>query len=120
MSHHPIPVADHVVPAWAVADSATILSETSGQVPLRLDRAPRWSLLVTNGTAEEITALRVRFQHRTGGAWSPWESITTGLPLAAGATLRVSDTYGQGVAAWLDVEVTADAVGDVALDLMGT
>lgn len=120
MSHHPIPVADQVVPAWAVILGVTVLSATTGRAPLQLARAPRWSLILTNNTAAAITALRVRFRNRADGGWGPWESVSTGLPLAAGASLRVYDLYGTSVAEQLDVEVTAVAAGNVALDLVGT
>lgn len=119
MSHHPIPVADQVVPAWAVILGVTVLSATTGRAPLRLARAPRWSLLVTNSTGGAITGLRLRFRHRAGGAWGPWESVSAGLPLADGAALRLSETYGANACDELDVEVTAAAAGPVALDLVG-
>lgn len=119
MSHHPIPVADQVVPTWAVILGVTVLSATTGRTPLTLARAPRWSLILTNNTAAAITALRVRFRNRADGGWGPWESVSTGLPLAADASLRVYDLYGTSVAEQLDVEVTAAAAGDVALDLVG-
>jgi hypothetical protein len=119
MSHHPIPVADQVVPAWAVILGVTILSATTGRAPLRLARAPRWSLILTNSTGGAITALRLRFRNRSDGAWGPWESVTSGLPLADGAALRVSDAYGANACEQLDVEVTAASAGPVALDLVG-
>jgi hypothetical protein len=69
-------------------------------------------------TTNALSALRVRYRNRTSGTWGPWESITTGLPLSAGNTLRIVDT--DSAAYELDVEATASGgSASVALDLVG-
>lgn len=113
-------VSDHQVSAWAVILGVTVLSATSGHTALRLARAPRWSLILTNSTGGAITAVRLRFRHRATGAWGPWEAVSTGLPLADAGALRLNDTYGSNACDEMDVEVTAAAAGPVALDLVGS
>jgi hypothetical protein len=111
----PLLVSDDRRSGWSVATSATILSDTLS--PLQLAHASRWQLIVTT-TTNALSALRVRYRNRAEGAWGPWESITTGLPLSAGSSLRIVDT--DSAALELDVEATASGgAASVALDLVG-
>ena len=111
----PLLVSDDRRSGWSVATSATVLSDTLS--PLQLAHARCWQLLVTT-TTNALSALRVRYRNRTEGTWGPWESITTGLPLSAGSTLRIVDT--DSAAYELDVEATASGgAASVALDVVG-
>ena len=113
------PVADDRRTAWSVAGSATVLSETLD--PLKLALCRTWQLLVTNGHASQtITALRLRFRNRSGGAWGPWETVTLAAPIAAGVTLRVQSPA-DGECSWeMDVEATASGASTpVSLDVVG-
>lgn len=111
------PIADDRRTSWSVTTTPTILSETASTSPLKLAGARRWTLLVTTAS-QGLSALRLRYRTRASGQWSEWESISTGLPLSAGSTLRISES--DGSAYELDVEATAaSGTATVALDVVG-
>ena len=63
----------------------------------------------TSPSTQTLTALRIRRRLSAAGAWSPWESISTGLPVAAGDSITISEA--DGCEEYVEVEVTGSASG---------
>jgi len=94
------------VPGRAATIAATATVNT-----LALDYAKRWRLIIENTHGSQtLDVLRLRRRTHREGAWSPWVAVTSGLPVAAGATLSVQPD-GDDCAADLDVELTASGAG---------
>ncbi len=90
--------------AATIAASATVNT-------LPLDYAKRWRLVIENTHASQtLTVLRLRRRTHRDGAWSPWASITSGLPVVAGETITVQPDV-DDCSADLDVELTASGAG---------
>jgi hypothetical protein len=87
-----------------IAASATINT-------LPLDHAARWRLTIKNTHGSQtLTACRVRRRTHRAGPWSEWVSVSSGLPVAAGATLTIVPDA-DDCAEDLDVELTASGAG---------
>ena len=76
-----------------------------------------WLLVVKNVSGGDLTTVRLRHRTHSNGPWSPWESVASGLPVAAGATLSIGETS-RRAQAW-EVELTAASAGSVELWLAG-
>ena len=99
--------------AATIAGSATVVSG------IRLHHARRWHLVVKNTHGSQtLTACRIRRYAQDGSTPGPWESITTGLPVAAGASLSIRET--DDCSDTLDLELTASGADTpVTIDLAG-
>ena len=95
----------------------TLAAATPLVTQLKLAHAERYRLTIHNTGANPITALRVRYYALEGDTAGPWESITTDIPLAAGARWTMLED-GQCAYA-LDVELTSTGGTTVALYLGG-
>lgn len=106
--------------ALAIAAGGAAVVLTATQNPLKLAHSRRWHLLIANLGANPITALRIRRRPLSTSSWGPWESITTGVPVAATTgTLSARET--DDASSDLDVEVTCAAgASSVAMYLAGT
>jgi len=77
---HPI---DYTV---SFSTTATLAAATATDVDIPIDGATDWSIVVKNtGGTNAVTALTIAISHAT--LFEAPASITTGIPLAAGATL---------------------------------
>jgi hypothetical protein len=76
-----------------------------------------WHLIVKNESGGDLNAVRVRSRTHEKGPWSPWQSVASGLPIAAGATLSLveRDVPSQAI----EVELTAASTGVASLWLVG-
>jgi hypothetical protein len=82
-----------------------------------LDYALPWHAVVENSSGGDLTAIRVRFRTFEKGPWSPWEVVSSGLPIAAGHTISLAETDRPAQA--IEVEFTAASTGVAVLWLVG-
>lgn len=99
----------------AVATSASPATQV-----LELNYATRWHLILKNASGGNLTAVRARYRTHANGPWTPWESVASGLPVAAGSTLSLSDGVSPArIAQAIEVELTAASSGSVECWLVG-
>lgn len=106
--------------ASLTADTQGLTLATSGtpatQV-LLVQHALPWHLILKNVSGGNVTAVRLRARTHAAGPWTPWESVSTGLPIAAGDTLSLVERDLRAQA--IEVEVTAASAGSVEFWLAG-
>lgn len=77
-----------------------------------------WTLILKNVTGSgDLSTVRLRHRTHEAGPWSPWESVSTGLPVAAGSTLSIAENS-RRAQAW-EIELTAASAGSVELWMAG-
>lgn len=76
-----------------------------------------WHLIVQNEAGGDVTTVRLRSRTHEKGPWSPWQSVTSGLPIAAGAPLSIAERDIPSQA--IEVELTAASAGVASLWLVG-
>lgn len=79
--------------------------------------APRWCFTLSP-TGATVTAVRFRRRPHSGAPWTPWTSISTGLP-ASGASLSIEPDAPAQCVETLQVEVTTDVAGTTAYGAAG-
>jgi hypothetical protein len=99
----------------------TLATSTSPSTKiLPLSYAVPWHLVVENKSGGDLTAIRLRFRTHTNAPWTPWQSVSSGLPIPAGTegnTISIvdPDTCAQAI----EVELTAASTGVAAFWLAG-
>jgi len=81
------------------------------------DYALPWHLVLEATSGGNVTAVRVRQRTHEDAPWSPWEAVTSGLPIASGSTLSLAER--DRLAQALEIEVTAASAGVASLWLVG-
>lgn len=79
--------------------------------------APRWCFTLSP-TGATVTACRFRRRPYSGAPWTPWVSVTTGLP-TTGNSLSIEPDSPASCVETLQVEVTTDVAGTVAYGMAG-
>jgi hypothetical protein len=98
-------------------EQGVVTSTTPATKVLATNYALPWHLIVKNESGGDLNALRVRSRTHEKGPWTPWESVTSGLPLAPGDTISLAERDLPSQA--IEVEATATASGVASLWLVG-
>lgn len=102
----------------ADAQGVTVTTSSSPATQVLLtEYALPWHLILKNVSGGNLTVVRVRYRTHAHGPWSPWESVSSGLPVAAGATIDLVEKDRRAQA--MEVELTAASAGSVELWLAG-
>ncbi len=98
-------------------EQSVVTSASPSTKVLVTNYALPWHLLVKNESGGDLTAVRLRARTHENGPWSPWVSVTTGLPVATGGTLSIAERDIPSQA--IEVELTAASAGVASLWLVG-
>lgn len=96
-------------------------SVTTGTTPVTqlfvVNHALPWHLIVQNTAGGALTALRLRSRTHANGPWTPWENVTSGLPVSEGHTISLVEIH--TLAQAIEVELTAASAGAATLWWVG-
>jgi len=102
----------------ANVEGQTVVTSSSPATATLTTNYSLWLLVLKNLSGSgDLSTVRLRHRTHALGPWSPWESVASGLPVAAGSTLSLGETS-RRAQAW-EIELTAASAGSVELWLAG-
>jgi hypothetical protein len=106
------------VPGFGVSvEGQTVATSASPATQTITTNYALWTLILKNVSGGDLSTVRLRHRTHEAGPWSPWESVASGLPVAAGSTLSIAETA-RRAQAW-EIELTAASAGSVELWMAG-